>query len=148
MSKKVISSVVLNPLFEQISTEFGYSFEEYKEDVLELVELWESDGFVELYVNHEDRAYGKAKPSDAGSEPGTIPYLIGLYHVRLLKKENDPLVIITFDDDESESEVAHLRFIINHDLMFGAFHDKYNPEALKSLKRAVSDAIERGTATD
>lgn len=144
--KKHISAVILNPLFDQMSQEFGFQFSDYEGDVLDLIEFWESDGFVEVYTNNQDRAYGRAKASDSGSEPGTIPHLMGLYHVRLLAKKNDPLVIITFDKNESdERDVAHLRFILDHNQIFGAINEKYDPNRLKEIKKIVSEAIRRGT---
>lgn len=141
---KRVSKVLLSPLFEALSQEFRYEVKEYLDDVDGLMTLWSDNGAVEIYRDKAERTYGRAKPSDEGAESGTIPYLMGLYHVRLLGNgDNDPLVIIDFQPVEGTDDTVTLRFIIDHDQMFGKVIDKRFPDRLKEIKKRVDEAITR-----
>lgn len=149
IDKKPIVAVEINQFFADFSFEFGYEATEYAEEIIELQTLWESQKFIEVYRNDIDRRYGRAKPSDEDVSAGTIPHLIGLYHVRLLQKGNDPLIILTFEkavtaDDSEEGEIAVMRFMLSHDDIFGELKDKKWPERLKKIKSYVSRLIEQG----
>ena len=139
-----ISEALLSPLFAALSAEFGYNAIDYAEEIDDLMQLWQGQLAVEIYRDRASRCYGRIKPSGEGVESGTVPYLLDLYHARLLKSgANDPLVVIDFQPVAGAEDTVTLRFLVNHDQMFGSLTDKGYPARLKALKRKISDAVQR-----
>ena len=139
---KKISDVLLSPVFAALSSTFGYDANDYINEIDELMQLWQGQLAVEVYRDNADRQYGRIKPSGEGREPGSVPYLLDLYHARLLKNgAHDPLVVIDFQPVAGDDDTVTLRFLVDHDQMFGALTDKAFPERLKALQKKVSDAV-------
>jgi len=77
---------------------------------------------------------------------------MGLFHARLLKTgENDPLIVIVFEEvtiDGDINTIASLRFMLDHDDMFGPKDDrrtKFNPDAMRAIRRRIDGFIQQGT---
>ncbi len=139
-----ISEVLLSPLFAALSAEFGYNASAYAEEIDDLMQLWQGQLAVEIYRDNASRRYGRIKPSGEGHEPGSVPYLLDLYHARLLKNgANDPLVVIDFQPVAGADGTVTLRFLVDHNQMFGTLTEKAYPERLKALKRKVSAAAQQ-----
>lgn len=145
-----ISAVFLHDLFFEISDVLGYTYdvaESYLEDIENLIDFWTQQGFIEVYTDNADRQYGRAK--DSNSTPNSSPWYIGLYHARLLKTgENDPLVVIVFENHTEDGEVttvASLRFMLDHDDMFGATHlEKFDIPTMRAIRQRIDSFIQRG----
>lgn len=145
-----VAAVFLHDLFFEISADLGYTLdiaETYLEDIEALIALWTEQGFIEVYTDNADRQYGRAK--DSNSVPNSSPWYIGVYHARLLRSgENDPLVVIVFekrDENGEESTVASLRFMLDHDDMFGApGRTKFDLKAMKAIRQRIDSFIQRG----
>ena len=147
-----ISGVSIHDLFFEISAAIGYTYEiaeTYLDDIEALVALWTKQGFIEVYAENADRQYGRVK--DSNSAPNSSPWYIGLYHARLLPSgDNDPLVVIVFDKlDEENGEVsvvATLRFMLNHDHMFGVegSREKFNIDAMRVIRKRIDGYIQQG----
>jgi len=150
VKRQEISGVYLHDLFFEISAAIGYTFEiadTYREDLKALVSLWTEQGFIEIYSENSDREYGRVKDSNATQN--SSPWYIGLYHARLLATgENDPLIVIVFetlDENEQPTTVASLRFMLDHDDMFGATaREKFNVDTMRAIRRRIDDFIQRG----
>ncbi len=145
-----ISAVFLHDLFFEISDALGYTpdiAQTYLDDIEALVALWTEQGFIEVYTDNADRRYGRAK--DSNSTPNSSPWYIGLYHARLLRSgENDPLVVIVFEkrDENGEiSTVASLRFMLDHDDMFGVQgRAKFDADTMRAIRKRIDSFIQRG----
>ena len=144
-----ISGVYLHELFLEISDALGYSLqavESYRDDIAALIELWTQQGFVEIYTQNADRKYGRVK--DSNSVPNSSPWYIDLYHARLLATgENDPLIAVVFesiDEDGQSHPVASIRFMLDHDDMFGAMNHKLKPAMMTAIRRRIDDFIQKG----
>lgn len=124
MAKITISRVEIASKFESTSDKFGFDKEvvdSYEDDILDLQELWEKQGYIDVYdpVEHKFVAYGMIKASI--SDPDASPAYDDLFHGRVLRNENDPLVIITFKGEilpQEEYEKAVILAMIDHDCMF------------------------------
>ncbi|WP_253650791.1 hypothetical protein [Vibrio sp. Y29_XK_CS5] len=148
VQKREISWAEIHELFVDISDEFGYTAEKYEDELTELVTKWEEQGFVEIYENAEDRVYGRAK--DSSLAYGASPYYIGLFHVRVVDGDNDPLAVLVFDDREDENgnpvKVASLRFMLDHEDMFGSLDngEKSDREFMRALRKRIDDFVQQG----
>lgn len=148
-----ISAVFLHDLFFEISDALGYTYdvaESYLEDIENLIALWTQQGFIEVYEDNADRQYGRAKNSN--SAPNSSPWYIGVYHARLLQTgENDPLVVIVFESHTEDGEVttvASLRFMLDHDDMFGATgRTKFDLSMMRAIRMRIDEFIQRGNKT-
>jgi hypothetical protein len=136
-----ISWAEVHDLFVLISDKFGFKAEEFEDEIAELIELWESQGFVEIYQSDEDRKHGRIK--DSSLSYGASPHYIGLFHVRLSKGHYDPLIVICFDSIDGET-VASLRFMLNHDHMFGTIKEKNYPVEMRAIRVLVDKFIQEG----
>ncbi|WP_217550571.1 hypothetical protein [Pantoea sp. GbtcB22] len=124
MAKITISRVEISLKFASTSDTFGFDqdvVDSYEDDILDLQELWEQQGYIEVFdpIAHSRIKYGMVKPSI--SDPGASPAYDDLYHSRVLRDENDPLLIITFKGEiipQKEYEKAVILAMIDHDLMF------------------------------
>ncbi|EMQ4856078.1 hypothetical protein AAIB78_002370 [Morganella morganii] len=145
-----IERVEISNKFATNSDKFGFDEEvqdSYDDDLLDLQERWQQDGFIEIYDEtiHGTKAfYPLAK--DSNSVPGSSPEYTGLYHARLLSTgENDPLVIVTFQGviiDQRQYEKAVIEAMIDHDLMFLP-HKRKNPADLKSQRKWVRNKLDQ-----
>lgn len=145
-----IDSVSVHDLFVLISEGFGYSFEDDKhtDEIAALADHWTQQGFVEVYKGNADRKYGRVKDSNV---PGSSPWYIDLFHARLSPSgDNDPLVVLTFnkvaDVDQVEVFEVTLRFMVDHDRMFGTFADKMNQARMKAIRKRIDAFIQQQNA--
>ena len=124
MAKISISRVEIASKFGSTSDQFGFDegvVDSYEYDILDLQELWEKQGYIEVFdpATHKSVAYGMVKSSI--SDPGAYPAYDSLFHARVLQEENDPLIIITFKGEiipQKEYEKAVILAMIDHDFMF------------------------------
>lgn len=149
VQKREISWAEVHELFVEISEEFGYQVEDHAEEIAELVAIWTEQGYVEVYQHAQDRQFGRVK--DSSQAPGAIPWYIDLFHARLSKDGNDPLVAIVFEEREEDGEkhnIASLRFILDHDQMFGeeGTGEKFDRDFMTALRKRVDDFIQKGHA--
>ena len=151
VERKTISEVYLHDLFFEISDAIGYTYdisETYLQDIEALIDLWTVQGFIEIYTENTDRKYGRVK--DTNSTPNSSPWYIGLYHARLLEtNEDDPLIVIVFEETTIDGEintVASLRFMLDHDDMFGPQdgRTKFNPAAMTAIRKRIDQFIQQG----
>lgn len=144
--QRQISWAEVHELFIDISDHFGYTAEKYEDELAELITIWEGQGYVEIYQNIDDRQYGRAK--DSSLVYGASPFYIGLFHVRLVRGDNDPLVVLVFEDRENEEggidKVASLRFMLDHDDMFGTKGEKRDPAFMKELRARIDAFVKQG----
>ncbi|EPG0532765.1 hypothetical protein ACSWYU_004312 [Vibrio harveyi] len=149
VQKREISWAEVHELFVDISDEFGFTAEDHIDDIADLVELWNQQGYVEVYQNVEDRQHGRVK--DSSQAPGAVPWYLNLFHARLCKDGNDPLVAIVFEERVKDNEkcvVASLRFILDHDQMFGeeGTGQKFDKAFMDALRKRVDAFIQQGNA--
>ncbi|WP_151744898.1 hypothetical protein [Acinetobacter calcoaceticus] len=151
IERKYIKDVGLHSLFYEISEAIGYDIEiiekDYLEDLEKLIDLWTAQKYIEVYKDSRDREYGRAKPSD--SVNNSVPWYIGMYHARLLDTgENDPLIVIVFeeiDEDGQISTIASLRFMADHDDLFGPVgRTKYNEAQMRVIRMEIDGYIQEG----
>lgn len=149
VQKREISWAEVHDLFIEISDEFGFKAEDHEDDIAELVDIWMEQGFVEVYQSDEDREFGRVK--DSSQAPGAVPLYLNLFHARLVKGKSDPIVAIVFEDRVEDGEkvvVASLRFILDHDQMFGkkGTGEKFDRDFMKTLRERVDAFIQKGNA--
>lgn len=138
---QTISWAETHDLFIAISDEFGFTAEEYSDEIADLILLWKRQGYVEIYEATKDKAYGRAK--DSSKANGASPYYIGLFHVRLIKNSNDPLVVLVFEERGDET-IASLRFMLEHDDMFGTKNEKFSNARMKQIRAKIDKFIQSG----
>lgn len=134
-----IKTVLIQSDFYLLSEKFGYSQDliaEYADEISELVELWQTQGFVEIYSSNQERQWGRIKSSSETESAGAVPYYIGLFHSRVLKDCHDPLLVLTFENDNLVVEM-----FADHNALFGSLSEKHNPSRLKAIKKTISDLI-------
>ncbi|QQF79149.1 hypothetical protein [Histophilus somni] len=146
IERKHIDFAEIHHLFTEISLSLGFSQEdiaEYADNLSELISLWNTQKFIEIYTENKERVFGRAK--DSSLAYGSSPYYLGLYHVRLDYKENDPLLVITFDkEDEPELSKVTIRFMVDHDTLFGTAAEKYVQQRMKAIRKRIDDFIQLG----
>lgn len=146
MAKITISRVEFSTKFETTSNTFGFDkdvIDSYEDDLLKLQILWENQGHITVFdpASHKFVAYGMIKSSL--SDPGAYPAYDGLYHARVLPKEDDPLVIVKFKGEiiaDKEYEKAVILAMIDHDFMFMPKGDKHRSRK-DQQRRYVSHII-------
>ena len=138
-----VQNVKLHQDFFPLSEKFGYTPDlilEFSDEITELVKLWKANKQVEIYSEYSERQWGRIKDSSGKNSknpsPGAVPYYIDLFHARVDKTENDPLLLITFEGDD-----LIIRMFTDHDDLFGSKELKKNPIALKNLKKHISDLL-------
>ena len=148
VEQQPISGVYLHDLFYEISDEIGYTYEiaeTYIDHLTDLIDLWSQQGFVEIYSENADRRWGRIK--DSNSVPGSTPWYTGLYHARLVNNsENDPLVVVVFEEQDENGKVTHvasIRFMLDHSDMFGEGGEKFSPAKMKQIRRRIDEFIQR-----
>lgn len=124
MTKIRISRVEFSSKFETVSTRFGFDQEvidSYEDDLLDLQELWEKQGYIDVFTSATQCSNRWGMIKSSVSDPGASPTYDALYHARVLKSYPDPLIIITFKGEivpDEEYEQAVILAMIDHDLMF------------------------------
>lgn len=138
-----IQNIKIHQDFFQLSEQFGYTQDlilEYINEIEELITLWRSNKYVEIYSENSERQWGRIKDSTGQSSKnpitGAIPYYIGLFHTRVDKLNNDPLLLLTFDNDD-----LIIRMFTDHNDLFGSKDLKQNHSALRKLKQRISNLI-------
>ncbi|MCK3655446.1 hypothetical protein A4G19_06675 [Pasteurellaceae bacterium Macca] len=140
--KKPISKTELHILFYQISEKLGFTADvvnSYQDDLDGLMRLWEEQGFVEVYEFKWERRYGRAKNSDR-----IPPAYMGLYHARLVIDDNDPLLVLKFENEDTDEPVLSIRFMADHDDLFGSVQQKHYPEILRAIRNRIAEFIKLG----
>ncbi len=134
ISQRKIKDVIINHDFYLLSERIGYTADiilDYQQEIEALVQQWKTAKQVEIYTDNKDYAYGRIK--DTNSTNGSSPYYIGVFHSRVLPDDNDPLLVLTLNND-----VLVLRMFADHDELFGTLKDKPNRNKLKDLKQRIS----------
>ncbi|OOF45783.1 hypothetical protein BKK51_05110 [Rodentibacter trehalosifermentans] len=146
LERKHIKFVEIHGLFTEISLALGFTQEDiddYSSNLAQLVALWEKQEFIEIYVDNKDRLFGRAK--DSSLAIGASPYYIGLYHARLSYQDNDPLIVLTFDyEDNPETTTVSIRFMIDHDTLFGTKEEKFIQQRMKDIRKRIDNFIQKG----
>lgn len=136
MKRIAIFDVKISNTYKIISKRLGYDPDEYIEDLLDLITIWKTQKYIEIYENLSERAYGRIK--DSNSTPGSTPWYIDLYHARLVRNENDPLAVLEFETPEDGGlPVLIIKFLIHHDDMFGAAHEKHDRQLMQAIRRTI-----------
>jgi hypothetical protein len=140
--KYEVSKVKINPLFAQISIDwFGYDASEYVTEIATLVKLWQEQGYVEVYQTTQDKSYGLVKESHQTAKGVVVSYYIGLFHARLVDSGTDPLVVIKFHIDENNEKFVDLKFMLDHDEIFGTKKQKYDTHQLKEIHKSIDQLV-------
>ncbi|WP_146005512.1 MULTISPECIES: hypothetical protein [unclassified Erwinia] len=145
--RRSITSVEINPHFDEVSLFFGFDkevVESYEEDLLNLIELWLQQGFVDVYQHGDLFAYGMVK--DSNSTTGSSPWYIGINHTRVDRTDVDPLLVVTFRDEHHDGGIGTmmvLHNLISHDEMFGSLRRKYDRDYMRSIRERLSGQITR-----
>ena len=101
--------------------------------------LWQTQGYVEVYQTPQDKSYGLVKETHQTSRGIVVSYYIGLFHARLVDGDNDPLVVLKFHIDEDNNKYVDLKFMLDHDEAFGTNKQKYNNHELKEIHKSIDD---------
>jgi len=143
---KPISSVKVNELFTSFSLDYNYDPSDYNHELASLIFLWEDQGYVEIYQTIQDREYGRIKSSDEDGNGKFIYQYCDIYHARVTKDGHDPLVVVKFQTDEDDPTTEHvsLRFLSDHDQLFGTIKQKNNRGHLKVIRDLADDKIIKG----
>ena len=137
-----IAGVKISNRYKDISNKLGYDVDEYFEDLLDLITIWNKQKYIEVYENKLERTYGRVK--DSNSKPGSTPWYIDLYHARVVMNDNDPLVVLEFEEPKKNGDLPILvvKFLIHHDEMFGSCAEKHNRQLMQAIRRRI-DAYRR-----
>lgn len=147
---KPISSVKVNELFASFSLDYNYDPSDYAHELATLIHIWEEQGYVEIYQTIQDRDYGKIKSSEEDGNGNFIYQYCDLYHARVSTNGHDPLVVVKFheDDEDSETEYVSLRFLSDHEQLFGSVNQKANRAKLKIIRDRADTKIQEGDSTE
>ncbi|WP_165744307.1 hypothetical protein [Pseudoalteromonas sp. Z9A6] len=143
--KKEIEDATVNELFAVLSAEFGYDYSDWLDEIVALQELWQTQGYVEVYESKSHRQYGRIK--DSSLKEGASPWYIGIYHARLLPndEENDPLVVVKFHKTET-GEIVDMKLMLDHNEIFGDKTDKYDPNTMKRIRMQIDTFVQQADA--
>lgn len=133
LERKHIKFVEIHHLFTQISLALGFTeqdIDKHSTNLAELIALWQQQEFVEVYVENKDRLFGRAK--DSSLAYGASPYYIGLYHARL-----------SYEDNPEQTTVS-VRFMVDHDTLFGTKEEKFIQQRMKDIRKRIDDFIQLG----
>ncbi|PKH03790.1 hypothetical protein CXF72_04230 [Psychromonas sp. MB-3u-54] len=145
IERKNVEEVTINTLFGVLSDHYGYDYEEWLDEIIELQTKWENQGYIEIYQTYEDKEWGRVK--DSSLAQGASPYYIGLFHARLLNdRANDPLVIIKFHETKT-GQLADMKLMVDHDDIFGLKNQKKSPEQLRSIRVQLDKFIQDADLT-
>ena len=150
LKSKPITSVKVNDLFSKFSLEYDYNPADYTHELASLISKWETQGSLEIYQTPKDREYGKIKPSDEDGRGKFVYQYCGLYHVRVTTTDNDPLVVIKFHTDEEDPnlEYVSLRFLSDHEQLFGTLDQKDHRGQLKIIRDRADDMVQEGSESE
>ena len=148
LKREAINSVKINQFFHEFSAEYGYDAEKYLDELYTLIEKWEEQQYIEIYEVREDRTHGRAKSSDCDGEGRLVIEYIGIYHARLRPNFDDPLVVIKFSKADEGKPYVSVRFITDHDQLFGVKKIKHDKSSLSALRKAVDEKIQAGESKD
>lgn len=146
--KKIKAKVTLNSLFREISFLFGFKDEDlkkYEDDIFSLMVAWETKGYVEVYFRNEDREKGRLKQSDLVN--GSVPWYIDVYHARI-SENNDPLIVLKKDNENEDCCSFSIRFLVNHDQIFGKREEKNDKERMKQIRTLIDKYIQQGSKNE
>lgn len=157
LERHYISDVIIHDLFYVISQELGFTEEDidsYEDDILDLIEIWQQQGFIEIYAEKSDRRFGRIK--DMASVPGSVPFYLNMFHARVVERRNDPLLVITFQDTTMSNqagqplEIAVIRFMAIHDDLFGEENPKvkFNADKMRAIRKRIDDLRKKGDLYD
>lgn len=138
--KRVVATVELHKLFREISKQLGFTDQDlarYEDNIFDLLELWEQQGFIEIYEQDFERAFGRIK--DSSRALGAIPWYLDLYHARI-SENNDPLLVLRQDNQNSFS----IRFLTDHDMMFGSAEQKHHRKLMALIRQRIDQFIQQG----
>lgn len=141
--KKIITQATINSTFKELSDYFGYDATKYASEIATLLQMWNDQGFVEIYQTPKDKRYGFVKDSSENKQGHISPYYIGLYHARLVDGDNDPLVIVKFHETEC-GELVDMRFMIDHEEFFGSINIKRDRLKLRAIWLEIDAKIKVG----
>lgn len=127
-----ISSILLGKSIQEIRSNYDH-------DLASLVYAWETQGFIEIYHLDKDAQYTRIKPSHIDSNGTLNPWYINIYHARVEYHKNDPLIVITFEPTGDNKKIPIVKFLIDHDGMFGKYEEKFQKEILDKLHKIISE---------
>ena len=138
LKSKKISSVKVSETFVDFSFKYNYDPSHYTSQLARLISIWENQEFIEIYQTASTKAYGKIKSSEIDGKGSFIYQYCDLYHARLFQSHYDPLVVLKFqqDPDNLNQEYVSLRFISDHDQLFGTLSVKNDRNHLKIRDKA------------
>jgi len=159
LTTQYISYVSRSNLFTSNSQFFGFNSDKlspFAQDLFDLLNKWEMDGYVEIYDDDTERKWGRVKSSGLDGKGRPVAAYIHLYHGRVQDdssattpeekaKLQDPLVVITFQmDSQSTSTYPAVvaEFVINHDQYFGRLDAGKNEKNLARLRAGVGSRID------
>ncbi len=147
---KPISSVKVNELFASFSLDYNYDPSDYTHELATLIHIWETQGYIEIYQTTQDRDYGKIKSSEETGNGHFIYQYCDLYHARVTTNGHDPLVVVKFhqDEDDPETEYVSLRFLSDHEQLFGTVEQKHNRAQLKVIRDNADAKIQQGDESE
>lgn len=151
IEKKHISNVKVNKQFSDISkNEYGIDPYDYSHELAKLTIKWKQDGYVEIYSAPEKAAYAQAKSSELNEKGNFIYQYCDVFHCRIIDGKYDPLAVLKFTKDPNNSldEYVSLRFIADHEQLFGSTSDKYNNYVLKHIRDKADKNLKNGDGQD
>jgi hypothetical protein len=144
IERKQISSVKLNKLFESISLSYNYDPSEYSHELARLVVKWTSDRYIDVYSSPNTAKFSMIKSSEYDKKGCFIYQYCGVYHGRLTHY-NDPLIVIKFEADEKPGQYfASLRFIADHDNLFGTVAQKHDRNSMTTIRNKADRHLYHG----
>ncbi|WP_439257850.1 hypothetical protein [Lonepinella sp. BR2271] len=133
-----ISAILLDKSIDDIKEQYIY-------DLATLINTWQVQGFVEVYHQDSDAKHGRIKPSHINAKGSITPLYIGLYHARVQYNQNDPLLIVTFEPDQTSSndnkQTPIIRFLIDHNSMFVHFNEKHQQQIMHKIHQTINKLI-------
>lgn len=159
LTVKHISYVSKSNLFNVNSQFFGYTpakVAPFSDELFKLLDMWETQGFVEIYDNDADRKWGRLKSSAYDGQGHPIPAYAYLYHGRVQddstattaeerKLKQDPLIVVSFQPEPTDP-LAHpvlvAEFVLKHDQYIGRIglgKAKKNVDGIRSGVRKRTD---------
>lgn len=159
LPKKFISRVSQSNLFTQNSNYFGFSparISPFARHLYDLAVLWGCQGYIEIYQNDQDQAWGRLKSSAYDGQGRFIEAYAHLYHGRVQndatattneakRAMQDPLVIVTFQPGSfpaaNPHDVAVIEFVLNHEQYIGRTGKGKGPVNLDRIRSGVIGRI-------
>ncbi|EOE1185323.1 hypothetical protein [Proteus mirabilis] len=121
--KKPISGVDLRASFHLTSQSLGYPSNKQAilmADIATLIAKWRNGLEVEIYTENYEFKYGRIKSSRFNASGEESVYYATYFHTRAKPKDNDPLLIITFEPVAGQDDFMFIETIIDHRAYFGS----------------------------